>query len=323
MTDEDIQEQISIGGRLRNARESRELGIPDVAARLHLDSRIVTALEEDNFDVLPDPIYVRGYLRNYAKLLGIDADELVRDYESGGLEEPEIIPEIKYPTQTSSSDKPVKAFTYLLTLGLVMLLFAWWQSSFIVNLQTAPRPAQPVARTINPALVPVRVDAMPRPPAALLDLQEIAVEPETAAATGAADGGTPAVEKTPAPVPVKPPVLSRVDGAPAVENRLATYAGAPAGDTPAPAVSQAPAAGTPDQLVLNVSADSWIEITDALDRKIYFDLARTGDTLDLRGTAPFHVLLGFAQGVSIEYNGDQIDQAPYTRSGVARFTLGE
>ena len=52
-------------------------------------------------------------------------------------------------------------------------------------------------------------------------------------------------------------------------------------------------------------------------------LARAGDTFDLHGTAPFSVLLGFAQGVNIQLNGKPFDPAPYSRSGVARFTLGE
>jgi cytoskeleton protein RodZ len=79
----------------------------------------------------------------------------------------------------------------------------------------------------------------------------------------------------------------------------------------------------PDTLVLTVTADSWIEIFDTNSQRVYFDLGRRGDRLTLYGTAPFEILLGFAQGVSIEFNGDPIEQAPFTRSGVARFTLGE
>ena len=79
----------------------------------------------------------------------------------------------------------------------------------------------------------------------------------------------------------------------------------------------------PDTLVLTVNSDSWIEIYDVNSQRVYFDLGRRGDRLTLHGTAPFEILLGFAQGVSIEFNGEPIEQAPFTRSGVARFTLGE
>ena len=67
----------------------------------------------------------------------------------------------------------------------------------------------------------------------------------------------------------------------------------------------------------------WIEIFDVNEQKIYFDLGRTGDQVSLNGTAPFDVILGFAQGVTIELNGKLFDQSPYTRGGVARFKLEE
>jgi cytoskeleton protein RodZ len=89
-----------------------------------------------------------------------------------------------------------------------------------------------------------------------------------------------------------------------------------------PGVVTPPVTG-PDSIILNVTADSWIEIIDAKDQRVYVDLARTGDVLYLSGYAPFQVLLGFAQGVTIQYNGNPFDQSPYSRSGVARFTLGE
>ena len=79
----------------------------------------------------------------------------------------------------------------------------------------------------------------------------------------------------------------------------------------------------PDTLDIYISSDSWIEIFDVNEQKIYFDLARTGDQLSLNGTAPFDVILGFAQGVTIELNGQPFDQSPYTRGGVARFKLEE
>jgi cytoskeleton protein RodZ len=97
---------------------------------------------------------------------------------------------------------------------------------------------------------------------------------------------------------------------------------------PAPGVtstSQTPVYQTtgPDLIVLKLTADSWIEIIDAKNTKVFFDLGRPGDVFNVRGTAPFDVLLGFAQAVSVEFNGKPFNAAPYSRAGVARFTLGE
>ena len=57
--------------------------------------------------------------------------------------------------------------------------------------------------------------------------------------------------------------------------------------------------------------------------QLYYNLARSGEKLSLRGTAPFQVKLGFSQGVQLEFNGKSFDAAPFSHAGVAKFTLGE
>ncbi len=118
----------SPGRQLRQAREARGLSEKEAAVKLHLHQRIVTWLEADEFDQLPSPIYVRGYLRNYARLLGLDPEKVVSAYDGSDSEYPELKPPLTAPSQASSSDRPVKAVTYLVTLVLVLLLLAWWQS---------------------------------------------------------------------------------------------------------------------------------------------------------------------------------------------------
>jgi len=80
----------SIGLRLAHAREARKLTIERVADSLHLDVRIVEALERDDRDVLPSPIFVKGYLRGYAALVGLPADELVSEYTALAGEPPPL-----------------------------------------------------------------------------------------------------------------------------------------------------------------------------------------------------------------------------------------
>ena len=77
----------------------------------------------------------------------------------------------------------------------------------------------------------------------------------------------------------------------------------------------------PDELVLRLSKDSWIEVFDALENKVYVNLAREGQTLSLSGTAPFDLVIGAADGVTVEINGETFDTSPFTRGGIARFNL--
>ncbi len=297
-TETQAKPSVTIGETLKDLREQRNLTIEEIATRLHLDPRIIRLLETDAFDELPASIFVRGYIRNYAKELDVDAGYLIDIYDETGVEEePEIIPEVKQPRQTSSSDKPVKAFTYLISLILVILVIAWWQSNYLIPDSGSDAISDTEEDRGQPPAFDYPYDIVEHP-----DLKYYEKPPEPAAGT---------------------------------EDRAAGETGAKAGETVDTDTAAAEPEETgdgeiirsetdgPDRVVMRLTADSWIEVFDTGGRKVYVGLARAGDTLILRGEAPFSVLLGFAQGVEIEFNGEQFDPASYSRSGVARFTLGE
>ncbi len=83
-------ETASIGRRLAHAREARKLTIEKVADSLHLDVRMVAALERDDQAALPSAIFVKGYLRGYAGLVGLPAEELVSEYTALAGEPPPL-----------------------------------------------------------------------------------------------------------------------------------------------------------------------------------------------------------------------------------------
>jgi cytoskeleton protein RodZ len=328
MTETDTPQPVlvSVGDKLKSLREARNISALEVASKMHLDIRVINAIEDDDYHSLPDPIYIRGYIRSYSKLVGGDSDEMVRLFEHNvGVQEPEIIPEIKFPSQSSSSDKPVKAFTYLITLGLVVLLIAWWQSNFVIDIHQDTDSAVVAApnTSVNTELVeqrlPVQASSytpqipLQNPvqiPIELLDIDQF--RPESLEDMGG-------------------DLVSADDLDNADENNLLVSTPEQAGTSiePAPTPPATTSLSTlvqtdgPDLLKFSLTADSWIEITDVNNQKLFMDLARTGTTLDLRGTAPFDILLGFAPGVTLEFNGAPFDIAPYSRAGVAKFRLAE
>ncbi|MDZ7810663.1 MAG: DUF4115 domain-containing protein [Arhodomonas sp.] len=77
------------GRRLRLARERRELAVGAVADALHLQRRIVEAIEADRYDELPPVTFTRGYLRSYARLVEVPEDEVLSAYDRLGHREPE------------------------------------------------------------------------------------------------------------------------------------------------------------------------------------------------------------------------------------------
>ena len=285
--------QVSAGEQLRHLREQKNLSAQDVANRLNLDTRIIESIESDNFDSLPAATYVRGYLRSYAKILNADADAILAAYNNDAPDAPEIIPEVKHSSQTSSSDKPVKAVTYLISLSLFILLVAWWynqqlnkpvdsSTDTVVEEEVLPPPGLPYD-------IPVIVHS-PSPyysavPAEAEDIAESSMAEESVETSNA--GETTAEENEADDYPLS--VSSESEG--------------------------------PDSLVLTLSADSWIEVHDAFGEKVFLNIGREGQVLSLRGTAPFNVLLGFSEGVAVEFNGEKFDASPYTKGSIARFNL--
>ena len=80
----------------------------------------------------------------------------------------------------------------------------------------------------------------------------------------------------------------------------------------------------PDSVRIVLTEECWIEIFDAHNEKIFYDLAHPGQILELNGTAPFSVLMGNGAAGTVEFNNLPFDTTPHrSRIGMARFVLGE
>jgi cytoskeleton protein RodZ len=79
---------LQIGETLRDARERRGLALSNCEAATRIRARYLAAMEDERFDALPDPAYVRSFLRTYARFLDVDADLLLEEYDSRAAPEP-------------------------------------------------------------------------------------------------------------------------------------------------------------------------------------------------------------------------------------------
>ena len=279
----------SLGHTLKALRETQNLTLADIASRLHLDPRVIAALESDDHGSLPTALYVRGYLRGYARILGTDPENLVEIYnEQAPSVPPDILPDISRPAQIRSDDAPVRMATAAVVVGLIVLLVAWWQTTYPPSSLTLPGPelpAPPAATELKPVVpqsqLPYSYTVVTHPASAYYRAPDVETDPETLPADNAASA-----------VAEAPPVA-------------------------------ASAPGGPDRINFHVTTDSWLEVTDRSGDRIYMDFIHGGESLTLTGQAPFSVLLGYAIGATLEFNGQPFDPAPYTRAGVARFSLGQ
>lgn len=142
------------GQRLRAAREQKGLSLPDASRSLYLAQRMVQAIENDAYKELPEPAFVKGYIRRYAKLLDLSGDELVQAFEhSYGNDSGTLALEAKpaNPLQelgSFSSPLPIKKWV-MLAAGVALLLLL---IGIVVSF--ANRSAEPVATATESVVVP-------------------------------------------------------------------------------------------------------------------------------------------------------------------------
>lgn len=272
------------------AREARGESRADVAQALKLSLRQVEALEQGEYDSLPGPAFVRGFMRNYARHLGIDAEPLLGSLGGGAVTAPvELAPvsnaEGDMPAGRGSRNVTGPAATVALFLAFAVLAgwyFDWFRTEPPVVLSEDSR---------GMAEAPVQGD--------------VAVEPEPAAAAPEAGGAT---ATAPAVVQEAPPAATP----PAVP------APAAAADAPAAAVQAATAA---PQLLFRFAGESWIEVRDASGAVVYSGLGAAGSSRSVQGKPPFTLVVGNAKDVRVEFNGREVDLQPHTRVAVARLTV--
>lgn len=110
----------SFGAWLRRQREAREINLRDIAERTKISLRYLEAMEQDRFDVLPAPIFAKGFLREYARYVGLSPDEVVNHYLS--VHPPLLGEERK---EQARKDRRSRAnWTSIVVLGLIALLLA-------------------------------------------------------------------------------------------------------------------------------------------------------------------------------------------------------
>ena len=339
--------EASPGGLLRRRREQRALSVAEVAKRLHLDAGIVEALEKDDYARIASPVYARGYLASYARLVEADSERIIALFDSiAPAEPPAIAPAVKPPMQVSSSHQGMRMLSYLIALGLVILFVIWYRGHFSAVTLPVEEVIMDEAPPASPAPSPVTDMASAAP----VEAEAPQPRPQTQAGTGA-DSMPPTLTPAPFVAALAGEAADEAEPVRDAGQTAATGPGLPAPQTgqtgpPSPEINEAAPpssaaapedteddqaatiiapvpAQAPDSLRLTFSDDSWVEVYDADENRLFRDLALSGEEHLIEGVAPFRILFGFSPGVMVEFNGAKVEHAAYARDGIARFTLPE
>lgn len=344
--------RVNPGETLRQARESNGWSLAEVALKLNLTVTSLSNLEAGAFDKLPGHTFARGYIRAYAKLLGMDQTVLVQQFDqSTGTDSQgsnvHALGRIEEPVRVSHTI--LRIVSLLLLIAVIGGGFVWWQdqtslrtkdlislSPEHVEVEGADGTTQihPLDEPEDQAVAEAQTD---NSTALALPQAETSAEAPADAATATAPAAEPAAPATPV-APAAPAAPAPAPAAPT--HNAAPVVSAPAAPAPtAPVVSTPPAAAsvTPTipaqttaattagqgQVQLQFTADCWTQVTDGAGKVLLSGLKRKGDSVSLSGKPPFAVRLGYARGAQVSYNGQAVDVTPFTSGETARLKLGQ
>ncbi|MCK7595861.1 DUF4115 domain-containing protein [Microbulbifer sp. CAU 1566] len=345
----------TVGSQLLAAREAAGLEREELARRLCMTPDKLEALEKDAFDRLAGATYVRGYIRNACKELGLDAAPVLEAFAAQVPAEA-----IQRPAQTARgpvmSDRPTGKNTsqggsLFAPLSLAIIAAAaggyWWYGQqgapaavSVVNSESAEAPAAAALSELESA---PQYQAYATAGAE----QEETVEPDAEAQNVVSEAQPESdVELAEAGVFSEDDMLESESAAPAMEAVLAEAeeSVATTGDTTS--VAEAPSVAAEDvaeepaavedsspvventvpavegALALSFSEESWVEVTDAAGSKLLAKLQPAGSSIELTGEAPFSVMLGNAAAATVSYGGEVVDSAPLGNRRTRKLVVG-
>lgn len=310
--DSDTPDKETIGSLLKQSREKMGISIADIAGQLHLRPCIVEDIEADKFEQIASPIYVKGYVKNFARIVQADSKAIQRCLANQ-------IPKASAPEMQSFSRKTTRQardgrlmfVTYLIAFILLGLLVLWWvQKSDTLSAIDFSKPT--VEEIADSSVADVREDM---PNAQSVEQMSgdnsthlISAEPRMASISSSNDF-----------------IDNRLDSsdAIAIDEAVGTLVSEVVIDKPMldEAVNVNQNSSSHSTLLLTLSGDCWINVTDASGKVLINDLEKSGSRLNVSGEAPFKLTLGAPQVVNIELNGQAVSLSDYSSGRVARLTL--
>ncbi|PKO53838.1 MAG: DUF4115 domain-containing protein [Betaproteobacteria bacterium HGW-Betaproteobacteria-20] len=294
------------------ARNAKELTQKDVSNNLRISIKQVNALENNDFSSLPQAVITRGFIRNYARLLDVDAEPLLASYRTRTPEASPSVLTVQTSTRQVLLSKPSQPWLkYILAIILISLLLLGWFFS-------ADFMPKPVNKTVEKVDAAVAANTMPDSgqlpeialPAAerLPENTEPATEP---AGTDEALGSSVEV--------ILPDVAQITQQAETTQATQSAQAGVTNATESATKIGNAILATK--NVRISVSEETWVRISDKSGAIVYEKLLTANSTDGFDGLPPLQLWIGNAKATTLTFLGKPVDLTGATKSNVARITL--
>lgn len=306
-----------LGAQLRQARESKKLTQQDVSNSLRYSVKQIDALENHQFEVLPDAMMTRGFIRSYAKYLDMDAEFLLADYRARLGEEDAhkviIVKSSMRPVALTKESLPWLKYI-LATIVVLLFLLAWMFYVEFMPKQTLGADSD----TVNVAAT----DVAGADSSAEVGQTQQNAETSTAI-TAVPEAALPAAER-----------LTEADASQAIQDITANQITMPSTPSAVADASTNVAPGTrtateadavqpnaKKTIHLSFTGQSWVSVSDKNGKVIYEKLGQAGTQESVSAMPPLTVVIGNAVDTKLQYSGQPVDITANTRNNVARITL--
>lgn len=274
------------GSILAAARKQQNKSIEDIAIELNLSVTQIKTIELDQTEGLPEPTYVRGYIRAYAKLLGLEPEDVLKNYLNPNWQQTSSLNDI--PRGIGNAEEVGSSFftpskLLVLTLLVIGIGFAWYSGMFDSLLGSANRTA---VSSLSDTISQSNTDAG-QEEAESNDSQNTTIDLANDAEQ--VSDGT-ATE-----------LAANSDGSESANNSEISL----------------------NQLKLMFSETSWVDIRDQNDARLAYQSYAGGEELEVSSETPMRVFIGNAAGVTVEFNNQGFDLSPHKEGLYAKFVVGE
>ena len=283
-------ENMGPGEQLAYYRTQRRLSKQHIADKLYLSPRVIKFLEADDYKQLPPSIFVRGYIRNYAKILEIPAEPLLESYERRASQKfspthHHVRPQVKKEDETTSGDSWFKILTSVI-LMVALVLMALWQIYPPDSTLPVPEEDPNEETVIAIHSIPIETDGSENDDNAYTPPSEGNGETENTSDTPTNTNGNNTANTPPTVNPA-----------------------------PKPAVN-------PNVFTLSLSRDTWMKISDAEDKTLFNGIGKAGKQVSLEGKPPFNIKVGHTQGITLEYKETTMSLKDYPNRRGRTFIIG-
>ncbi|EGR0623707.1 cytoskeleton protein RodZ [Vibrio parahaemolyticus] len=301
---------IEAGTLLKNKRESLGMTQKQVADRLRLRVSVIEDIENNRFESQQVATFTRGYLRSYAKFVGLDEKVVLVALEQTADVKPkeqEIeMQSFSRKTKHEKHNSRIMLLTWVIAIVIIGISAAWWwqnqqeNSLAQVVAEANVETSQPSADEIADIDLMTEEELIASTPAELAASNNTASESSINAAQ--TDEVVPAETEESTTEATKEPV-ALIEAAEEIQDASPVV---PEGMT---------------LLTMKFKADCWIQVKDTNGKTLVSGTQKPGQDVELTGKAPFKVILGAPEGVTMTFASEPVDLSGYTSGKVARFTL--